>query len=257
MSQPSVRRNLFQQTLSRRPATTTPLPLSPPPPPPHLHPHPHSHPPSQSHLHPHAHHYSSIPPFPSLPPHPNTTTMPMPLPSNDHTSNNNTTTTGTTNNHAPLSNRSALHRLKPASHSRPHSHLSSATDPSRTMRYHIPEKDREIVVRDKHGGYKLDMPSLPPQTSFSEDGEELGDVDVDVGVDGGSGMRNALEAELSGKDKEKFEAALVEMVIRHRNRQTSGGPDEILDIVHQNLRKQVASLDDDNWMFEPEREIQP
>jgi hypothetical protein len=77
----------------------------------------------------------------------------------------------------------------------------------------------------------------------------------------------------------EFEAALVEMVIRHRNRQSSGEPDgefvvactsreigcgfilmllvvmvEILNIVHQSLRNKVASLDDDNWMFEPERD---
>lgn len=29
---------------------------------------------------------------------------------------------------------------------------------------------------------------------------------------------------------------------------------EILDIVHQSLRRKVASLDDDNWMFEPEND---
>lgn len=70
------------------------------------------------------------------------------------------------------------------------------------------------------------------------------------------------------------------MVIRHRNRQPSGEPDgessllllkvtswrqcyvltspvtaEMLNIVHQSLRKKVASLDDDNWMFEPERDV--
>lgn len=64
--------------------------------------------------------------------------------------------------------------------------------------------------------------------------------------------------------------------MRHRSRQTSGEPDgelsrpisvfawvvglmeltaiEILQIVHQSLRKKVASLDDDNWMFEPEKD---
>lgn len=68
----------------------------------------------------------------------------------------------------------------------------------------------------------------------------------------------------------------MEMMIRHRNRQTSGEPDgewqcsrssslpmyswtlattEILDIVHQSLRRKVASLDDDNWMFEPEKGV--
>ena len=77
----------------------------------------------------------------------------------------------------------------------------------------------------------------------------------------------------------EYEGALVEMMIRHRNRQSSGEPDgefhqstivassvafvakhltgyftEILEIVHQSLRKKVNSLDDDNWMFEPEKD---
>lgn len=63
------------------------------------------------------------------------------------------------------------------------------------------------------------------------------------------------------------------MMIRHHNRQPSDEPDgeyapgligtdgfltnlepEILNIVHHSLRKKVASLDEDNWMFEPEND---
>jgi hypothetical protein len=29
---------------------------------------------------------------------------------------------------------------------------------------------------------------------------------------------------------------------------------EVLNIVHHSLRKKVASLDEDNWMFEPEND---
>lgn len=42
---------------------------------------------------------------------------------------------------------------------------------------------------------------------------------------------------------------------RRRYVLTSRATVEILNIVHQSLRKEVASLDDDNWMFEPERDV--
>ncbi|OOQ91455.1 hypothetical protein PEBR_00732 [Penicillium brasilianum] len=184
MSQPSVRRNLFHQTLSRRPASTGP-------------------PNSLS---------------------ANTSTGPS---IGIQPSNNNTTNT--------LSSRSSHHRLKPTS--------------SETSRPIKPTENREIVVRDKNGGYKLDVLSLPHGV-VGEDGEELGGLEAEE-----EGGEAALDVELNGRDKDKFEAALVEMVIRHRNRQSSGEPDEILNIVHQSLRKKVASLDDDNWMFEPERDV--
>ncbi|KAJ5358525.1 uncharacterized protein N7496_010938 [Penicillium cataractarum] len=189
ISQPSVRRTLFHQTLSRRPASTGP---------------PNS-------LNPTANPATSIPTGPSIGIQP---------------SNTNTTNT--------LTARSSHHRLKPSS--------------SETSRPIKPTENREIVVRDKNGGYKLDVPSLP-HALVGEDGEELGGLEAEEEGEAG------LDVELNGRDKEKFEAALVEMVIRHRNRQSSGEPDEILNIVHQSLRKKVASLDDDNWMFEPERDV--
>lgn len=105
------------------------------------------------------------------------------------------------------------------------------------------------MVRDKNGGYKLDVPVLPDGL-IGEDGEELGDLEGDE-----SGEIGLERTEVGGRDKEKFDAALVEMMLRRRNRQSSGEPDEILDIVQESLRKKVASLDDDSWMFEPERDI--
>ncbi|OQD78532.1 hypothetical protein PENDEC_c001G04392 [Penicillium decumbens] len=135
-----------------------------------------------------------------------------------------------------LSNRPS-HRLKPS---------SSESCSSRSIKT---SENREIVVRDKNGGYKLDIPSLQ-HALVGEDGEELGELDAEE-----SGETAFDSSELRGHEKEKFDAALVEMMIRHRNRATSGEPDEILDIVHQSLRKKVASLDYDNWMFEPENEV--
>ncbi|KAJ5598296.1 hypothetical protein N7537_008380 [Penicillium hordei] len=135
--------------------------------------------------------------------------------------------------HNGLSNRPS-HRLKPtSSDSGPH-----------TRPFKIVE-NKDIVVRDKNGSYKLEIPTLP-QALVGEDGEELAELAPE---DGGF-----VSSELTGRDKEKFEAALVEMMVRHRTRQSNGEPDEILNMVHESLRKKAASLDDDNWMFEPEKD---
>ncbi|KAJ5783708.1 uncharacterized protein N7518_009385 [Penicillium psychrosexuale] len=136
--------------------------------------------------------------------------------------------------HGGLSNRPS-HRLKPtSSDSGPH------TRPFKTA------ENKDIVVRDKNGSYKLEIPTLP-QVLVGEDGEELAELAPE-----GGGF-NSLE--LNGRDKDKFEAALVEMMVRHRTRQSNGEPDEILSMVQESLRKKVASLDEDNWMFEPEKDL--
>lgn len=54
-------------------------------------------------------------------------------------------------------------------------------------------------MRDKNGGYKLDVPALP-NALIGEDGEELGELEAE-GDDVGE---SALEAELSGRDKESM-----------------------------------------------------
>lgn len=101
--------------------------------------------------------------------------------------------------------------------------------------------NKDIVVRDKTGSYKLDVPSLP-HVLVGEDGGELRDLDAE---ESGEAVFDA--SKLNGSEKEstlqpsieassiyrglqltgysEFEAALVDMMIRHRNRQSSGEPD--------------------------------
>ncbi|KAJ5092270.1 hypothetical protein NUU61_007140 [Penicillium alfredii] len=134
-----------------------------------------------------------------------------------------------------LSNRPS-HRLKPTS--------SDSIAASRNARL---VESREIAVRERAGGYKFDAPTKELQPLIGEDGEELGDLDEE-------GAGGILDSELTVHEKEKFDAALGEMMFRNRNKQSSGEPDELLNIVHQNLQRQVASLEDDNWMFEPEKD---
>jgi hypothetical protein len=117
-----------------------------------------------------------------------------------------------------LSNRPS-HRLK-----------TTASDSAAPARAFKSLENRDIVVRDKSGSYKLEIPTLP-SALIGEDGEELGEhAPEDEGFH---------SAELTGIDKEsmssisalfvfaeysmlilgtEFEAALVDMMIRHRNK---------------------------------------
>ena len=102
----------------------------------------------------------------------------------------------------------------------------------------------EIVVKDKNGDYKLDIPVLPP--AVGEDGDEM------EGMEGGAtrgsgptGAESTAQTEISGHEKEskltstirplladniliaidlEIEASLVEMMYRSRNRQMSSEP---------------------------------
>ncbi|OXV10602.1 hypothetical protein Egran_01640 [Elaphomyces granulatus] len=123
-----------------------------------------------------------------------------------------------------------------------------------------PVDNGDIVARDKNGNYKIDVPVLPPVVA-GEDGEEVGIEDIEEGPTAGSGAAGvnssaAMETEFSGKDKEKIDASLVEMMCRnHRSRQVSSEPTEIFNLIQQSLRNRVASLDEDNWMYEVENDI--
>lgn len=86
-------------------------------------------------------------------------------------------------NHNGLSNRPS-HRLKTTtSDSGPH------TRPFKTV------ENKDIVVRDKNGSYKLEIPTLP-QALVGEDGEELAELAPE---DGGF-----VSSELTGCDKESM-----------------------------------------------------
>jgi len=84
-----------------------------------------------------------------------------------------------------LSNRPS-HRLKPS---------SSESCSSRSIKT---SENREIVVRDKNGGYKLDIPSLQ-HALVGEDGEELGELDAEE-----SGETAFDSSELRGHEKESM-----------------------------------------------------
>lgn len=60
-------------------------------------------------------------------------------------------------------------------------------------------ENKEIVVRDKNGAYKLDTPALPHALigEDGEDGEELGDLNGEA-----TGATGLDASELSGRDNE-------------------------------------------------------
>ncbi|KAL4782297.1 hypothetical protein BJX76DRAFT_349503 [Aspergillus varians] len=118
-----------------------------------------------------------------------------------------------------------------------------------------PMDDGEIVVKDKNGSYKLEIPVLPPIVGADADGDEMEGIERGGPVGsstGATGASSTGQGEMSGQEKEKIEAGLVEMMHRNRNRRMSSEPHEILNLVYQSLRNKVAVLDDDNWMYEPE-----
>ncbi|KAL3479435.1 hypothetical protein BJX99DRAFT_70565 [Aspergillus californicus] len=116
-----------------------------------------------------------------------------------------------------------------------------------------PVDNGEIVVKDKNGGYKLDIPVLPP--IVGEDGDEM--EGIEGGATGGSstvatGADPAEQGGMTEREKEKMEASLVEMMYRNRNRQMSNEPHEILALIYQSLKNKMTALEQDNWMYEPE-----
>ncbi|KAH8689681.1 hypothetical protein BGW36DRAFT_74689 [Talaromyces proteolyticus] len=116
----------------------------------------------------------------------------------------------------------------------------------------------DIIARDKNGNFQLDIPVLPPVLLDEEADEEAMEGIEEGRPSGGSGSSVAnggstVDSELVGRDKDKLEANLVELMQRNRNRHLNSEP-EILNLIQQSLRNRVAALDEDNWMFEIEDE---
>lgn len=79
-----------------------------------------------------------------------------------------------------------------------------------------PIDNGEIVVKEKNGSYKLDVPSLPPVLG-SEDGDEMEGVE-EGGPGGGSGsaaVDSAGDAEISGREKESMFIGRVRFIGRY------------------------------------------
>ncbi|RHZ47663.1 uncharacterized protein CDV56_104164 [Aspergillus thermomutatus] len=89
------------------------------------------------------------------------------------------------------------HMLQSSSESTDHS-LSSG-----------PVDNGDIVVRDKNGGYKLDIPVLPDVIA-SENGDGMDGLDEGgtSGATGATAVDLASQTEISGREKESMFAAL-------------------------------------------------
>ncbi|KAI1909374.1 hypothetical protein LOZ53_002575 [Ophidiomyces ophidiicola] len=111
----------------------------------------------------------------------------------------------------------------------------------------------DLVVRDKNGSYKIDMPMLQPgalgEMASGENGNAMatigGDEHMGLGPDGG----------MTSVDKEKIDAGIAEMMRRNRSRQLNSEPSEVYLLIQQSLQNRVALLEEDRWMFESEQEI--
>jgi hypothetical protein len=68
-----------------------------------------------------------------------------------------------------------------------------------------PSDSGDIVVRDKNGGYKLDIPVLPPAIT-SDNGDRMDGLD-EGGTSAGTGataVDSASQTEISGREKESM-----------------------------------------------------
>ncbi|KAI4133319.1 MAG: hypothetical protein LQ347_002210 [Umbilicaria vellea] len=93
------------------------------------------------------------------------------------------------------------------------------------------DNNSDIVMRDKNGNYEVEIPSLPVM-----DDEALPEDPAREK----KGARSQLDARLAE-------------MYRNKGRQLSE-PTELLAYVQVDLRSKVASLEEDNWMFEAEQE---
>jgi hypothetical protein len=125
----------------------------------------------------------------------------------------------------------------------------------------------DIILRDDHGRPTLpSIPVLPPHLRLSPSKSEQHVADVE---DPDYASQLELEDAMREKeDKERIEKSLVEMMYRSRSRahghatrhggagnagpSSSLGPEneELLALVQASLRKKVASLEEDRWIFE-------
>ncbi|KAL2045420.1 hypothetical protein ABVK25_012105 [Lepraria finkii] len=108
---------------------------------------------------------------------------------------------------------------------RPTSSATSTT--ATTLQGSLHDDSSDIVVKDRNGKYDIQVPLLPPLDEEQAQEEEV------------------------ASEKEKLDARLLEMY-KDRSLQPSE-PAELLTAVQASLRRKVASLDDDNWMFEAEQ----
>ncbi|KAL2039184.1 hypothetical protein N7G274_008233 [Stereocaulon virgatum] len=104
---------------------------------------------------------------------------------------------------------------------------SSTSTTATTLQESLNDDSSDIVVKDRNGKYDVQVPLLPPLDEEQAQEEEV------------------------ASEKEKLDARLLEMY-KDRSLQP-GEPAELMVAVQASLRRKVASLDDDNWMFEAEQ----
>ncbi|MCJ1346877.1 hypothetical protein MMC31_005097 [Peltigera leucophlebia] len=107
-----------------------------------------------------------------------------------------------------------------------HSRSTSASTATlqKSLQESLQDDVSEVVVKDCNGKYEVQTPCLPPQ----ED-DQLQDEST---------------------EKDKIEIRLLEMY-KNRSLQPDEASAELFNAVQSSLKRTVTSLDEDNWIFEP------
>ncbi|KAJ5099161.1 hypothetical protein N7532_006162 [Penicillium argentinense] len=158
--------------------------------------------------------------------------------------------------------------------SRPSHRLHPTNSDSGSNRNIKVSENKDIVVRDKNGAYKFDAPNLPSKPHVVDANDE--EIEAELETEYNS-------TEPSDADRARLIHATYDSVIRHGNIQSNEeheagetelpepprlgqfpriyadckceGCKQLLELLREDLRKKAASLDEDNWMFEPERDM--
>ncbi|QUC18538.1 uncharacterized protein UV8b_02779 [Ustilaginoidea virens] len=115
------------------------------------------------------------------------------------------------------------------------SHSTTSPADAARLQVEVLSDSSEIVVRNQHGEIELGDPPTP-------------------GLDAADEQADDDRHDESEKERQRLADAVKHHSINHSS--LPDQPEELLEEVRASLRAKVAALAEDNWMFEPEDQLQ-
>ncbi|KAI9672204.1 MAG: hypothetical protein M1831_002018 [Alyxoria varia] len=216
---PSIRRNLFPQATSSNPSSTSTA-------------QPYTRPTSQSSSSSHAPSRTASASYTSIPTSRRAAAKGSHPPSTQNNGVAGASRAGTATDGSGVHSRPAISHNSSLGDEIPSAEAENAVSVDETPeREDSDDSDDDIIVRDQDGGFKVE----PLAGLKMEQCEGESDEDEERGA--------------------RFKPSLIELYRNHRQQHID--PAEWKAAVQANLRLQVASLDDDKWMYEPDLEPDP
>lgn len=141
---------------------------------------------------------------------------------------------------------------------------ASTSTSATTLQEGSQDESSDIVVKDRNGNYQVQVPLLPPLDEDQAQEEDSGnEKESTVGPlwyqEAMANARTELDARLLEMYRDRSlqphdPAGQSPIISLHLKQDLSERVTELLNAVHASLRRKVASLDEDNWIFEAEQE---